>query len=108
MLTAVLGPDDALAYASRWMEAKRVWRSGVRFDCPECGRLWKDDPDHAPEKAGACLSCGGDLRLVGKGEAMVQHAEWYRCLACHEVHMNRRGELVVTRPRSGFAEYTEF
>ncbi len=88
-------------------EAKRVWRSGVRFDCPECGRLWKDDADHAPQLEAACSECGGMLRLVGKGEAMVQGAEWYRCLSCRALFMKRRGELVPTRPRSGFAEFTE-
>jgi hypothetical protein len=90
------------------MPTHRVWRSGVRFDCPECGRLWKDDSEHAPTLSGACSACQGDLRLVGKGERMVEHAEWYRCLACKRLYMRRRGELVETKPRSGFDDFTRF
>jgi len=86
----------------------RIWRSGVRFDCPECGRLWKDDDEHAPQLENACAKCGGNVRLVGLGERIVEFAKWYRCMSCSELHMYRRGELVTTRPRSGFTEYTEF
>ncbi len=88
--------------------AKRVWRSGVRFDCPKCGRLWKDDDEHAPVLEAACLSCGGDVKLVGKGDPMVGQANWYRCLGCKQLFMSRRGEFVPTGARSGFAEFTEF
>jgi hypothetical protein len=88
-------------------EGKRVWRSGVRFDCSDCGRLWKDDPDHAEQLAAGCEACGGDLRLVGKGERMVEGADWFRCLSCKALYMRRRGEVVPTKPRSGFAEFTE-
>jgi hypothetical protein len=85
-------------------ETKRVWRSGVRFDCTECGKLLKDDAEHAEEIADGC-ACGGTLRLVGKGERMVEFAEWYRCLDCRTLYMKRRGELVETKERSGFAEF---
>lgn len=90
------------------MATTRVWRSGVRFDCPECGKLLKDDAEHAPVLAGSCIRCADDLRLVGKGERMVENAEWYRCLDCHALYMKRRGELVETRPRAGFEEFTRF
>jgi hypothetical protein len=84
----------------------KIWRSGVRFDCPECGELLKDDAAHAPEIADGCAACGGDLRLVGKGDRIVENAEWYRCLGCKQLYMKRRGELVETKPRSGFEEFT--
>ena len=90
------------------MRGNRIWRSGVRFDCPECGQLWKDDETHAPEIARGCEKCGGTLRLVGQGERMVEHAEWYRCLSCSNLYMKRRGEIVETKPRSGFAEFATF
>ena len=82
---------------------KRVWRSGVRFDCPECGNLWRDD-EHA-ERLPRCPSCEGILRLVGMGERMVEFAKWYRCTSCNGLFMRRRGEIVATKPRSGFADY---
>ncbi len=85
-----------------------MWRSGVRFDCPDCGKLLKDDGDHARAIVAGCASCGGDLRLVGQGERLVQNAEWYRCLACKRLYMKRRGEIVETKPRSGFEEFTRF
>jgi len=88
--------------------SNRIWRSGVRFDCPECGRLWKDDDAHAPELQNSCVECGADLRLVGAGERIVEFANWYRCLGCGELYMARRGELVKTKPRSGFDEFTQF
>lgn len=84
----------------------RIWRSGVRFDCPDCGQLLKNDPAHATQIDGGCASCGSDLRLVGKGDRIVEHAEWYRCLDCKQLYMKRRGELVETKPRSGFDEFT--
>lgn len=36
---------------------------------------------------------------------MVQGADWFRCLECKQLYMRRRGEIVETKPRSGFAEY---
>jgi len=84
--------------------AKKVWRSGVRFDCPECGKLWRDD-DHAERLEAACPNCNGDLRLVGLGERLVEFAKWYRCANCDGLFMRRRGEIVETKPRSGFAEF---
>lgn len=89
-------------------ESKRVWRSGVRFDCPICGRLFKDDAEHAPEIAAGCVACGEDLRLVGQGDPKVESAKWYRCLSCKKLYMQRRGEVVETKPRSGFEEFTNF
>lgn len=91
---------------TRWPTGKRIWRSGVRFDCPECGRLWRDDDEHGEVREGGCLTCQGDIKLVGRGESIVEFARWYRCKKCSELFMFRRGELVVTGPRSGFAEYT--
>lgn len=90
------------------MASKRVWRAGVRFDCPDCGKLLKDDAAHAAVLRKECRQCAGDLRLVGKGERMVEFAEWYRCLSCAQLYMKRRGEMVETRPRSGFSEFAEF
>jgi len=89
-------------------ETKRVWRSGVRFDCPECGKLLKDDADHAESIECGCPKCGGDLRLVGQGERMVEHAQWFRCLDCERLYMKRRREIVETKPRNGFDEFTTF
>jgi len=89
-------------------EPKRVWRSGVRFDCPDCGKLWKDDPEHAETIGEGCPSCGGDLRLVGQGERMVEHAQWFRCLGCGRLYMKRRGEVVPTKARAGFDEFAAF
>lgn len=89
-------------------EPKRVWRSGVRFDCPDCGKLLKDDAEHAAVIADGCPRCSGDLRLVGQGERMVENAQWYRCLACKQLYMKRRGEIVETKPRNGFDEFATF
>lgn len=91
------------------MIKKRVYRSGVRFDCAQCGKLFKDDADHAPIMGGACLKCGGDIRLVAIGEDMqlVGDAKWFRCLSCKQLLMRRRAELVLTQPRAGFREFTE-
>lgn len=90
------------------MERKRIWRAGVRFDCPTCGRLWKDDKDHSPTFPHGCTKCGGDLRMVGQGASpQVGDANWYRCLSCKSLFMHRRGEVVPTGPRTGFAEFTE-
>lgn len=79
----------------------------MRFDCAECGRLLKDDAEHAEEIPNGCLACAGTLRLVGRGERMVEFAMWFRCLKCRALFMRRRGELVPTKPRSGFAEFAE-
>jgi predicted RNA-binding Zn-ribbon protein involved in translation (DUF1610 family) len=84
---------------------KRVWRAGVRFDCPECRKLWRDDPEHAELIVGGCPSCGGSLWLVGMGERLVEFAKWYRCEACQALAMRRRGEIVATQPRKGFDEF---
>lgn len=90
------------------MSQKRIWRSGVRFDCPECGLLWKDDAQHSPTIAKGCLECEGDLRLVGRGDSpSVGGANWYRCLKCKALFMHRRGEMVPTQPRTGFVEFTQ-
>jgi predicted RNA-binding Zn-ribbon protein involved in translation (DUF1610 family) len=84
---------------------KRVWRSGVRFDCPDCGKLWRDDDEHAEHHREPCPDCGGELRMVGRGEAIVQFAKWFRCRDCGHLYMWRRGELASTGPRSGFNEF---
>lgn len=82
----------------------------MRFDCPMCGLLLKDDIEHATPLASACPSCGrGPLRLVGRGDSpAVGDANWYRCGSCRRLAMRRRGEVVSTQPRTGFAEFTEF
>lgn len=84
----------------------KVYRSGVRFDCEQCGLLLRDDDAHADEISGACLTCGGTLRLVGVGNNLVQNARWLRCRACSQLHMQRRGEIVMTTPRNGFDEFS--
>lgn len=83
---------------------KKVWRAGVRFDCPECGSLWRDD-EHAERLVAQCPGCSGDLRLVGMGERIVEFARWYRCESCQLLYMRRRGEIVPTKPRSGFEQF---
>lgn len=87
---------------------KPIRRSGVRFDCPECGKLLKDDAEHSAIFASGCTKCGGDLRLVGQGERIVEYAQWFRCLSCHALYMYRRGDIVPTKPRTGFEEFTAF
>lgn len=56
-------------------KSKRVWRAGVRFDCPECGSLLRDDDEQAERLAGECPTCAGVLQLVGKGEQIVEFAK---------------------------------
>jgi len=84
----------------------RVYRSGVRFDCEVCGSLLRDCDSHHEGIADGCTACGGTLRLVGVGNALVEHARWYRCANCFELHMNRRGDVVPATPKNGFAEFT--
>lgn len=84
---------------------RRVLRAGVRFDCPDCGKLWRDDEEHAERLQDQCSHCAGVLRLVGVGEPLVQSARWYRCQNCGTLFMSRRGEIVETKPRMGFAEF---
>ena len=86
-------------------DTKRIWRSGVRFDCPECGQLWRDDLDHSETLRAGCPWCGGDTRMVGKGDHIVQWAKWFKCLSCGELAMQRRGEVVRTGARSGFDKF---
>lgn len=85
---------------------KRVYRAGVYFDCPECGNLWRDDQEHAPRIEAGCPTCAGDLQLVGDGSHMVEYAKWFRCKQCSGLFMKRRGEVVPTKPRTGFAEHS--
>lgn len=85
--------------------AKRVWRSGVGFDCPDCGLLWRDDAVHGEIRPEPCGDCGGVVRLVGAGERMVESAKWYRCLSCSQLWMWRRRELVRTGTRAGMDEF---
>jgi hypothetical protein len=87
---------------------RKAWRSGVSFACERCGRLWKDDPEHSEIRPNGCPSCGEDLWLVGAGDPSVGRARWFRCRGCMRLYMFRRGELVETKPRSGFEEFTRF
>ena len=90
--------------------ADRIWRAGVRFDCPECGALLKDDKRHyPPEDAGSCPTCDGHLKVVGLGDSpQVGDANWFRCIDCEQLFMRRRGETVPTQPKTGFDEFTHF
>ena len=90
---------------------KRVYRSGVRFDCPVCGLLVKDDSEHTEILEGGCLSCQQTIKLVAVGEdaqLVGKGTKWFRCTACKQLHMFRRGELVLAQPRAGFNEFTQF
>lgn len=85
---------------------KRVWRSGVRFDCPECGTLLREDELHRKTHDSPCQECGGALRLVAFSDSrMTGDARWFKCEGCGRLYMFRRGELVTTQPRAGFAEF---
>ena len=88
------------------MAQTRVHKAGVFFDCPECGRLLRDCRDHNPPSPADCPGCGAALGIVGIGNAMVQNALWLRCRGCKKLWMKRRGQLVETRPRSGFERYS--
>ena len=90
------------------MGHKAIRRAGVLFNCPECGKLWKDDGQHGETQVGACSRCSGDLRLVGmSADAMlVGDAVWYRCMGCGQLFMKRRGEIVTAENRAGFEDFT--
>lgn len=92
------------------LEKKGVYRSGARFDCPQCGSLWKDEKTHIVILAARCPECGSDLKLVGVGTnpSLVGDARWFRCVKCKSLFMQRRGEVVATAARSGFTEFTQF
>ena len=83
----------------------RVHRAGVFFDCAECGKLLRDCAEHNVSIPPECPHCGGSLVVVGIGNGMVRNAIWSRCRVCSKLWMKRRGELVETRPRSGFDRY---
>jgi predicted RNA-binding Zn-ribbon protein involved in translation (DUF1610 family) len=82
----------------------RAWRSHVDFACPQCGQLRVACDDHA-ESGAPCHSCGAETRLIGVGGSVVGNAKWYRCLACGQLHMLRRGEFVKTGERAGTEEF---
>jgi predicted RNA-binding Zn-ribbon protein involved in translation (DUF1610 family) len=86
---------------------KRILRTGVRFSCDECGELLIHDKHSAPSKH-RCIVCEGPLVLVATSanSMLVGDAVWYRCPGCRQLHMRRRGELVVTEDRTGFREFT--
>lgn len=77
------------------MAKTRVHKAGVFFDCAE----------HNASNPPVCPGCGAALVVVGIGNAMVQNAVWLRCRTCSKLWMKRRGEVVETRPRSGFERY---
>lgn len=58
-----------------------------------------------PGLTGAVLHAMGDRYEGTIANAMVQNAVWLRCRACSKLWMKRRGELVETKPRSGFERY---
>lgn len=84
---------------------KRVYKAGVFFDCTECGELLRDCGAHHQADPSECPKCDGEMRIVGIGSGMVQGAIWLRCLSCKKLFMRRRGEVVETKPRSGFDRY---
>lgn len=98
-------PTSGYGRTSRGRKAMS-YRSGVHFSCPDCGLLWRDDPVHGERLRSVSPCCGADLLLVGKGNAFVGYAKWFRCQSCSGLHMLRRGEIVPTTPRSGFDEFT--
>lgn len=90
------------------MTDSRIYRTGVRFDCQTCGKLLRDCTQHRTPLESPCADCGGDLMIVAWGEnkALVGDAKWYRCNKCRSLHMQRRGKIVKTGPRTGFDEFT--
>lgn len=87
------------------MAKTRLHKAGVFFDCAECGKLLRDCAEHNSPIPPDCPNCGARLVVVGNGNAMVQNAVWLRRRACSKLWMKRRGELVETKPRSGFERY---
>lgn len=83
----------------------RIRRSGVTFDCDKCGKLLRDCAEHNAPIPRRCPLCQGDVKRVGIGDSQVGFAVWLRCLACKELLMARRGEIVPTKPRTGFREF---
>lgn len=88
------------------MTKTRVHKAGVFFDCAECGKLLRDCEEHNTPIPPDCPNCGAPLVVVGIGNAMVQNAVWLRCRSCSKLWMKRRGEVVETKPRSGFERYS--
>ena len=88
------------------MAKARVHKAGVFFDCPECGKLLRDCREHNLPDPAICPRCGDALGIVGIGNTMVQNAVWLRCRGCSKLLMKRRGELVETKPRSGFSKFS--
>jgi predicted RNA-binding Zn-ribbon protein involved in translation (DUF1610 family) len=89
----------------------RPWRSHVDYGCPDCGDglVLAQCADHnAPDESRLCRGCGEPTRLVGIGGSQVGGARWYRCPACDQLHMLRRGEFVKTGERSGSKEFGSF
>ena len=84
----------------------RVHKAGVWFDCDACGKLLRDCGEHHRADPRDCPSCRGSLRVVGIGNDMVEHAIWLRCRSCQKLWMRRRGEVVETRPRAGFDQWS--
>jgi predicted RNA-binding Zn-ribbon protein involved in translation (DUF1610 family) len=82
----------------------RPWRAHVDFACPECGELLARCDEHFPSDR-TCVVCGSPAKLVGIGGARVEHARWYRCTSCGQLHMLRRREFVKTGERAGTAEF---
>lgn len=45
------------------LQVGRTYRAGVYFDCPECGRLWRDDDEHAAVIDAVATSAGATFGL---------------------------------------------
>lgn len=88
------------------IDKKAVVRNGARFDCERCGTLLRDDDFHRTIHKQPCSKCGGELRMVAYSVSrMTGDAKWFKCERCGEYYMHRRGELVDTKPRSGFDQF---